>query len=211
VDTPRWREVPGQTDVLLRYERHDPVGWLPQVVLGATYAVKYSDEDSVTFGTEYFYDRSGYDSPRIYPALLAVSSLSPVSQFSFRGPGGVVTNVSNPYAGQPNPFTPFYLGRHYGAVYVSLPRPGSWNNTNFTLSLLGNLSDKSFVVRLDHNVLVLTYLRIETYVAGHGGTREGEFRLGFTIPSGTLGGQPFQGFTTAPEVFEAGIALRVSL
>jgi hypothetical protein len=209
VDTPRWREVPGETNVLRRYERHDPVGWLPQVVLGATYAVKYSDEDSVTFGAEYFYDRSGYDSPRIYPGLLAVSSLSPAPQ-AISVPGGA-TPIPNPYAGQPNPFTPFYLGQHYGAVYVSLPKPGSWNNTNFTLSVLGNLSDKSFVARLDHNVLLLTYLRLETYVAGHGGTREGEFRLGFTVPPGTIGTVPFPGFSTAPQVFEAGIALRVSL
>jgi hypothetical protein len=208
VDTPRWSEVPGQTDVLLRYQRNDPIGWLPQVVLGATYSVKYSDEDSVTFGAEYFYDRSGYDSPRIYPGLLAISSLSPVSQFQF---AGQPAPIRNPYAGQPNPFTSFYLGRQYGGAYVSLPKPGSWNDTNFTLTGLGNLSDRSFIARLDHNVLLLTYLRLETYVAGHFGTREGEFRLGFTIPPSTIGGAPTQGFSTAPQVFEAGIALRVSL
>ena len=211
VDTPRWREVPGVTDVLLRYQRADPVGWLPQVVLGATYSVKYSDEDSVTFGAEYFYDRSGYDSPRIYPGLLAISSLSPSPQFTFAPPGGSPTSIANPYAGQPNPFTSFYLGRHYGGAYVSLPKPGRWNDTNFTLTVLGNLSDQSFVARLDHNVLLLTYLRLETYVASHFGTREGEFRLGFTIPAGTVGSVPFQGFTTEPAVFEAGVALRVSL
>ncbi len=60
-------------------------------------------------------------------------------------------------------------------------------------------------------MLLLTYLRLETYAAGHFGSREGEFRLGFAIPSGTIGTVPFPGFATAPIVFEAGIALRVSL
>ena len=197
---------PGQTDLLKRYERHDPIGFIPQVVLGATYDVQYSDEDAVTFGAEYFYDDSGYGGPEIYPALLAVSSLSPFPGFSVAG-----APVTNPYAGQPNPFTSFYLGRHYGGAFVSLPRPGRWNDTTFTLSVLGNLSDESFVARLDHSVLLLTYLRLETYAAGHFGSREGEFRLGFAIPSGTIGTVPFPGFATAPIVFEAGIALRVSL
>jgi hypothetical protein len=211
VDTPRWREIPGETDVLRRYQRDDPLGFTPQVVVGANYSVKYSDEDAVTFGAEYFYDRSGYEGPQIYPGLLAISSLSPYPQFTYVPPGGAATTVSNPYAGQPNPFTSFYLGRHYGGTFVSLPAPGRWNDTNFTLSVLGNLSDKSFIARLDHNVLLLTYLRLETYVASHFGSREGEFRLGFTIPSGSFGGLPFAGFSTAPQVFEAGIALRVSL
>jgi hypothetical protein len=212
VDTPRWREVPGttETDLLRRYERHDPLGFTPQIVAGATYSVKYSDEDAAHFGAEYFYDHSGYDGPRIYPALLAVSSLSAVPSFTFDA-GGVGTSVGNPFAGQPSPFTPFYLGKHYGGAHVSLPSPGSWNDTTFTLSVLGNLSDQSYIARLDHSVLLLTYLRLETFVAGHFGAREGEFRAGFTIPAGRIGGAPFQGFSTAPAILDAGVALRVSL
>jgi hypothetical protein len=211
VDTPRWRAAAGgSSDLLTRYERHDPLGFTPQVVAGATYGVKYSDEDSAFFGAEYFYDHSGYDGPRIYPALLALSSLSAVPSFSFDD-GGTLRTVANPFAGQPSSFTPFYLGKHYGGAHVSLPNPGSWNNTTFTLSVLGNLSDKSFIARLDHSVLVLTYLRLETFVAGHFGAREGEFRAGFTIPAGTIGGAPFQGFSTAPAILDAGVALRVSL
>jgi hypothetical protein len=209
VDTPRWRAVPGADPalpLLQRFERHDPVGYLPQVVVGANYSVKYSDEDTVTFGLEYFYDDSGYDSPRIYPVLLGVAAVSPLDAAALGLP-------ANPLAGQPNPFTSFYLGRHYGGAYASLPKPGRWNDTTFTLSVLGNLSDESFVARLDHSVLLLTYLRLETYLAGHFGAREGEFRLGFNIPPQSLAGPgsaPF-GFTTQPLVFEAGVALRVSL
>ena len=203
VDTPRWRKVPGATspDVFSQYERFNPIEFTPQVVAGATYSVKYSDEDAVTFGAEYFYDHSGYDGPQLYPVLLGVALLSPSPTL----PDG----SANPWAGQPNPFTPFYLGKHYGGAYVSLPNPGSWNNTTFTLSLIGNLSDKSFVSRLDHFVLLNTYLRLETYLAGHFGTREGEFRLGFEIPP-TPGLSP-TGTTIQPVIVEAGVALRVTL
>ena len=148
--------------------------------------MKYSDEDAVTFGAEYFYDRSGYESPRIYPVLLGVALVAPLD-----------VAAGTKFAGQPNPFTPFYLGRHYAGAFASLPSPGRWNDTTFTLSVLGNLSDKSFVARLDHSVLLLTYLRLETYVAGHFGAREGEFRLGFSLPPQSLGGQPVQALADA--------------
>jgi hypothetical protein len=214
VDTPRWRQVPGTTDatpLLERFERHDRLGPTAQIVVGGTWAAKYSDEDSVTVGAEYFYDQSGYDHPRIYPVLLGVAGLGgapPTIDAEQLG-----TTIANPWSGEPNPFTSFYLGRHYGAAFVSLPAPGRWNDTSFTLSILGNLSDKSFVARLDHSVLALTYLRVETFVAGHFGTPEGEFRLGFDLPPQALApGQPLVDLPPSdPIVFEAGIALRVSL
>jgi hypothetical protein len=201
VDAPRWRQVPGTTDatpLFDRYERHDRLGPTAQIAVGGNYGVKYSDEDSVTFGAEYFYDQSGYDSPRIYPVLLGVAAL-----------GGRADVPGNPAVGQPSPFTAFYLGRHYAGAFASLPKPGSWNDTTFTLSVLGNLSDKSFVARLDHSVLALTYLRVETFAAGHFGAREGEFRLGFALPADAVAlGFPAR---TDPFVLETGVALRVSL
>jgi hypothetical protein len=208
VDTPRWREVPGatSTELLDRFERDDRLGPTAQIVVGGTYAVNYSDEDAVTLGAEYFYDQSGYDHPRIYPVLLGVAALAPLDLGTT--PAGVPLN---PVAGQPNPFTPFYLGRHYGGAFVSLPAPGRWDDTTFTLSVLGNLSDKSFVARLDHSVLALTYLRVETFAAGHFGTRQGEFRLGLDVGPQVIGGAPFVVPPTDPMVVEAGIALRVSL
>ncbi len=206
VDTPRWRAVPGadpSAPLLSQYERHDPLEFTPQVVVGATYSVKYSDEDAVTFGAEYFYDHSGYDSPRIYPVLLGVAALSPIPSFG---------STPNPVAGQPNPFTSFYLGQHYGGAYASLPSPGSWNDTTFTLSVIANLSDESFVARLDHSVVLNTYLRLETFLAGHFGAREGEFRLGFDVPPQQVApGLPPFGFSSQPLVLDAGIALRVTL
>ncbi len=211
VDTPRWRIVPGLPSTLplvARSERHDPDGFLPQVTVGASYSVKYSDEDAVTMGAEYFYDRSGYDSAEIYPALLEVAVLSQVQSFTVGG-----TTVGNPLFGEKNPFTSFYLGRHYAGAFVLLPAPGSWNDTTFTLSALGNLSDRSFVVRLDHSVLALTYLRVETFVAGHVGAKGGEFRLGLSdggeLPVGVYS-TPV-GFSIPAPILEVGVALRVSL
>jgi hypothetical protein len=207
VDTPRWRQRPGTTDdtpLAERFERHDPLGSMAQIVVGGNYAVKYSDEDAVTFGAEYFYDESGYDHPRIYPVLLGVAGVAQLDP--------AVLGTANPFASEPTPFTSFYLGRHYGGAFVSLPAPGGWNDTTLTLSVLGNLSDKSFVARLDHSVLALTYLRVETFVAGHFGTPEGEFRLGFDVaPQVVVDGLSPVPFRSDPLVFEAGVALRVSL
>lgn len=209
VDTPRWRIVPGtEASGALRIERDDPGGFLPQLVGGATYGVKYSDEDSVYLGVEYFYDRSGYDSPRIYPALVGVSALARAGAFSVPGPGGV---QGVDLSAQPNPFTPFYLARQYGGAYVNLPSPGRWNDTSFTLSIIGSLSDRSFIARLDHSVLLLTYLRLETFVAARGGARDGEFRLGFEGNVELPGTTVVVPVKNDPMILDAGVAVRVSL
>jgi hypothetical protein len=209
VDTPRWREADPTAPLFGgRFVRADPIGPMAQVVAGGSWSAKYSDEDVVTLGAEYFYDESGYESPRLYPVLFGVGVLG-AAPATIVIPTEPPTEFANPVAGEPSPFTPFYLGRHYGAAFVSLPAAGSWNDTTLTLSVLGNLSDKSFVARLDHSVLALTYLRIETFLAGHFGAREGEFRAGFDFPpeAVALGFPP----RTEPLVLQAGVALRVSL
>ena len=71
-----------------------------------------------------------------------------------------------------------------GAV-PSLPAPYSWNYTTFTLSTLGNLSDMSFVSRLDYSVTLLTHLSFEAFLGVHYGTSAGEFRLGVGLPGQT--------------------------
>ncbi|RMG17938.1 MAG: hypothetical protein D6729_07890 [Deltaproteobacteria bacterium] len=126
--------------------------WLPRVTLGADIGLRYSDEDSLYLGAEYFYNSLGYSDPEIYPFLL------------LRGQ-----------------FTPFYLGRHYAALYLLLPSPGSWNDANLTLSALGNLSDRSFLARLDLQVTVLTHLVLNVYAAYHFGS-DGELRLRISLP-----------------------------
>ena len=193
-DVERWRRDPASPEPLgLRRIRYR--GLTPQIVAGATWSAKWSDEDTVTLGAEYSYDDTGYESAEIYPVLLAVPLLKP---------------------GEPSPFVPFYLGKHQAALSVTLPQPGSWNDTTFTLSGVANLSDGSVLVRLDHSVLVLTYLRVETFVAGHMGTRGGELRFaldltpqdyGIVLP----GVPPDVRVVQPPAVLDLGVALRVSL
>jgi hypothetical protein len=71
----------------------------------------------------------------------------------------------------------FYAGRHYGALYATLPGPAQLDDWTFTFSGVGNLSDKSFILRFDLAVKVLTYLTVQAFVVGHLG-EQGELRLG---------------------------------
>lgn len=71
----------------------------------------------------------------------------------------------------------FYAGRHYAALFASLPRPGALDAWAFTLSAISNLSDRSALVRLDVSVVVLTHLTLQAFAVGHLG-RHGELRFG---------------------------------
>jgi hypothetical protein len=198
-DAPRWRRTGGPVfDVeagRINVERADPTGDVPRLVLGGSWGRNYTDDDVVYVGAEWFWQRGGYDDTALYPFLLA-------------GAPALTGDPARPVVQQdPRAFTPFYLGEQYAGVFVSLPSPGTWSDTSFTLSVLGNLSDRSFVGRLDHSLLALTYLRIETYVAASFGNRGGEFRLGFDLPA-----QPGVPAVSVPApVLQAGIAARVSL
>jgi hypothetical protein len=125
-------------------------------------------------GLEYFYNALGYDDPGVYPGLILPRGLA-------------------------EPATFFYLGRHYGAAYVALPSPFSWDLTSFTASTLANLSDRSVISRLDFSLVLLTHLRFEMFAAVHYGRSNGEFRLGIA----ELG--------RAPAFLDLGLALRVNL
>jgi hypothetical protein len=178
-----------------------PDHFTPQVVAGATYAFKYSDKSFATLGAEYFYNDLGYDDRSIYPFLLA-------------GAPTIVTVNGQPTVVQQDPraYQPFYLGKHYGAVNLALPQPGSWTNTTLIFSVLGNLSDRSYLARFDASVLVLTYMTVETFVAGHFGQKGGEFRLALGRENAAAA-QALTGQTVpagAP-IVDVGVALRVSL
>jgi hypothetical protein len=106
-------------------------------------------------------------------------------------------------------FTPFYLGRQYAGLSILLAQPGAWNDTSLVLSALANLSDGSGIVRLDHSVVLNTYLTLETFVAGHLGHQGGEFRFRLDVPP--IDGVTTQPVVTSPPVLDLGIALRVKL
>ncbi len=158
-------------------------GLRPQAVGGVTWQRQYADKDVLNFGAEYFYNSLSYDGPAAYP--------------------GLVLPRPRPLA---EPASFFYLGRHYAAVFVSAPAPYSWDYTTFTLSTIGNLSDNSFITRLDYSLLMLTHLRFEAFVAVRYGTKEGEFRFG--VDDLTIGGLTY---SRAPGLLDMGVALRVGL
>jgi hypothetical protein len=197
-DAPAWRATGADPATVAGWRRAAATGTTPQAVVGVTWSWRYSDEDALMLGGEYFFNDAGYDDAHVYPVLLA----SPFAHL-----------LSPPHAFDPRTaFTPFYLGRHYAGAFLLLPQPGSWNATSLTLSALANLSDGSGLLRLDHSVLLNTYLTLETYLAGHLGKEGGEFRLGFDVPGQALaGGGTTPPFTVPTPILDLGVALRVKL
>jgi hypothetical protein len=171
-------------------------GYETQAVGGITYSRKYNDNDMWTAGVEYFYNHPGYTDASAYPILAATAFAT----------------------GNGSAFPFFYLGRQYGALYVTFPAPYSWNYTTFTLSTLGNLSDRSFITRLDYSVTVLTHLTFQAFAGVHYGDIGGEFR--FRIPPSLLANPTVQqelaalpdpaAFTDYP-VVDLGVALLIKL
>ncbi len=162
------------------YRHH---GIVPQAVGGVTYSRKYNDNDMFTVGAEYFYNGLGYHSPVVYPGLVLPHTVSLSDSANF-----------------------FYLGRHYAALYITFPAPYSLDTHTFTLSTIGNLSDQSFITRLDYSLIVLTHVRFEAFVSGRYGNEEGEFRFGIrNLMVGTIP------FSRPPAFMDLGVALRVAI
>ncbi|HET6921722.1 MAG TPA: hypothetical protein VFI16_01115 [Anaeromyxobacteraceae bacterium] len=168
------------TPVPLPWRRVQRRGVWTQAVGSVEWSHKYSDEDTFTVGAEYFWNEAGYSDRDAYPVLAFW-----------------------------NAFTPFYLGRHYAAAFLLLPRPGSWNDTTFILTGIANLSDRSGVVRLDWQTTVLTHVRLEAFVQGHLGRRGGEFRFEVDVPP--IDPVLPQGLKVLPPAADVGLALRVAL
>lgn len=162
--------------------------WTTQAVAGVSTTIVYNDNDTLILGGEYFFNSRGYSDPNLYPWLMVNGA-----------------------------YTPFYLGRHYGALTATLAAPGNWDNSTFTFSTIGNLSDLSFVSRLDFFQRVLSYLQVEAFAAAHYGRRNGEFRQGFTIPATTPpqtlpGGQVIPTTVSSqPASIDMGLGLRLSI
>jgi hypothetical protein len=160
----------------LPVESYFPTGFTPQVTGGANYTFAYSENDNATVGVEYFYNSTGYETAIAYPYLIAQGA-----------------------------YQPFYVGKHYAALFGVLAGPGSWDKTTFILSTLGNISDKSFITRLDVSHRALSYMSVEASVSANYGKRGGEFR--FAVDN------PLDGGTTlvpAPTL-QVGAGLRISL
>lgn len=127
--------------------------WIPQIVVGLDYALRYNDEDVLGLGIEYFFNDAGTDVPGTYFV-----------------------------AGLNGAFEPLYAGRHYVALTALLAAPGDWNDSTILAFALANLSDRTGLVRINYTVNVLTYLRVNAFGSVAMGRRGGEFRFGFDVP-----------------------------
>jgi len=127
--------------------------WLARVSAGLQYAFKPNDDDVMYVGVEYFWNPGGVDDKDLYPWLIIQGELEP-----------------------------FYAGQHYLGMSWVIPQPGSWDDSTFTLAALGNLSDTSFIGRLDFSQTVHTRLRLEAYAQAHFGSRGGELRFALDVP-----------------------------
>lgn len=78
-------------------------------------------------------------------------------------------------------YQPFYLGRNYLAVSATLLDTTA--KTTWVLTNIGNLTDVSFITRVDFLVTVLSYLQVESFVSVDYGHLGGEFRFGVNIPN----------------------------
>ncbi|MCP3097600.1 hypothetical protein LZ198_01780 [Myxococcus sp. K15C18031901] len=188
-DSPLYRLPEGATvdDIITepaQVEEYFPSGLTPQVTGGVSYSLKYGENDVAVLGLEYFYNSTGYTSAIGYPFLL-----------------------------YQNAFQPLYAGRHYGALYLFLDRPGSLERTSFNVFTLSNLSDKSYITRLNMTHRVLSYLTVEAYGAVHYGHEGGEFRFGgFSVPERRINDNlTIPGYSLSVPTFELGAGLRIAI
>ncbi|MGC6416664.1 MAG: hypothetical protein ACON3Z_06090 [Bradymonadia bacterium] len=152
-----------------------------QGTAGAEWTIPYGDSDSAFWTVEYFYNQLGYDGSELYPWLALSGEL-----------------------------TPLYLGRHYVATNLALPRPGSWNETTILTSAIMNLSDQTAVLRLDLQWQLLTRLRLFTYIATYVG-EQGEFRFSLDVPKDANIPELEDGLSIKPPKLDIGFWLSVTL
>lgn len=169
--------------------------WIVQASAGAEIQIAYSAQDSLFLGAEYFFFNVGQRDSSIYPALFAA-----------------------------NAFVPLYTGRHYGALFAALPNPGDWNRSTFSVSTLGNLSDRSFLSRVDFSTDLLTFATFNAYASVNWG-EVGEFRYSYRLDpldyDGPVPDLPpeqaafadlfLNGFVINAPRFNVGVAIRMAL
>lgn len=117
--------------------------------LGLTYAVKYSDEDTVNFSFEHFRQEDGIDDISQYTSLLLAGK-----------------------------WNPFFIAKAYSAFFVYLPSPGNWNDTSFSLSVIRNCNDKSSYTRLNWSYTGQRDIAWTVALGSHQGDPGTETRLG---------------------------------
>ena len=120
------------------------------------------ENDTLTIGGEYFYNQEGFSNPSF--TQLLPDPITP-------------STTSLPFDPQKRLAQPLYLGRHYAAAFIYLPKPGKLEDWNFSFRGIMNLSDRSVVLQTIVQVQLLTYLQLQLITTGHLGSL-GELRVG---------------------------------
>ena len=166
-----------------QFESYGPTDVLVGASGGINRTIVFGENTDLIVGAEYFYNSSGYDSASIYPWLILQGA-----------------------------FQPFYVGKHYGAIYATFTSPTLLGeNTSLVLSNLANLSDQSLITRLDYLTRVLTYLYVEAFVDVHYGSKGGEFRFGIDIPAQQIGDQTIPPIYVPYPTFDLGLGVRIKI
>jgi hypothetical protein len=160
-----------------------------QVSGGVSHDFAWREDRQATVSAEYFYNQLGYSDKAAYPALILSGN-----------------------------YTPFYTGVHYAALYLTAEGPDASKHTSYTFSTLANLSDYSFISRLDFTWRLLTYLTFGAYLDGHYGAPGGEFNFALSTPalvydatSNPASATSISAINIPPTYFDLGLSLRVSI
>jgi hypothetical protein len=180
-DLHRWTGKLVTDPTMLSFPERESASWSKQAGAGFEWGIAYGDLDSLYLTVEYFHNDLGYNDSSVYPWLLVQGD-----------------------------FAPLYVGRHYIATNLTLPRPGSWNDTTFLATGILNLSDDTGIIRLDYQTRVLTKLTVFCYIAGHIGD-QGEFRFGLDVPQNNQIPGLENGFTISPPWIDLGIWLALDI
>jgi hypothetical protein len=169
-------------DVSTLVSENTPEGNFFQVSGGAGYSFAWKENRLATLGAEAFYNELGYGDRGIYPMLIFLGE-----------------------------FQPFYLGKKYAGLFLSAEGPDAAKNTSYMFSTLGNLSDRSFISRLDFSWKVLTYLTFEAFADVHFGNEGGEFNFSLETPGLTYQGNAIFAIDLPRTLFDLGIGIKMGL
>ena len=163
------------------YSQREMHGPIFQTSGGLNYSFGWRENRVGTLGVEYFYNDQGYDDASAYPVLILL-----------------------------NRYQPFYTGRNYAAFYLTAEGPDEGKHTSYTFSTLGNLSDSSYISRLNFAWKFLSYVTFEAYYAQHFGRRGGEFNFALDTPALTYLATPVPAVSIPQTMFDVGLSLRVA-
>ena len=152
-----------------------------QISGGGNYSFPWKANRLATVGAEYFYNPLGYDDTAVYPLL-------------------VLTNQ----------YQALYTGKQYAALYLTAEGFDSQKKTSYTLSTLSNLSDKSYLSRLNFTWQADTQITFETYVQYHHGREGGEFTYALNTPRMTYQGRTISAINVPATVYDFGLGLRIT-